>query len=43
VVETTDVFTSREGRLVRADGYPPHPERFATLGIDLAALLGDRP
>ena len=26
-------------RLVRADGYPPHPERFAERGFDLAALL----
>jgi pilus assembly protein CpaF len=26
---------------VRADGYPPHPERFAAHGFDLAALLGD--
>ena len=26
VIETADVFTTREGRLVRADGYPPHPE-----------------
>ena len=40
VVETADVFTTREGRLVRADGYPPHPERYAALGIDLPALLG---
>jgi pilus assembly protein CpaF len=24
---------------VRADGFPPHPERFERLGIDLAALL----
>lgn len=40
VVETADVFTTREERLVRAGGYPPHPERFARAGIDLAALLG---
>ncbi|WP_273651814.1 CpaF family protein [Cellulomonas fimi] len=39
VVETADVFTSRGGHLVRADGFPPHPERFARLGVDLAALL----
>lgn len=39
VVEIADVFTSRDGRLVRADGYPPHPERFAAAGFDLAALL----
>jgi pilus assembly protein CpaF len=43
VVETADVFTSRSGRLVRADGYPPHPDRFAAAGFDLAALLGNRP
>ena len=41
VIETADVFTSRDGRLVRADGYPPHAERFARAGIDLPALLGD--
>jgi pilus assembly protein CpaF len=29
--------------LVRAGGYPPHPERFAALGFDLAVLLGDGP
>ena len=42
VIETADVFTSRDGRLVRADGHPPHPERFTAAGIDLPALLGDR-
>ena len=40
VVELADVFTTREGRLVRADAYPPHPERYAALGIDLPSLLG---
>jgi len=39
VVETADVFTSSEGRLVRADGYPPHRERFEWAGIDLPRLL----
>jgi pilus assembly protein CpaF len=39
VVETADVFTTREGRLVRADGWPPRPERFDHAGIDLAQLL----
>ncbi len=39
VVETTDVFTARHGRLVRADGFPPHVDRFERAGIDLAALL----
>ena len=41
VIETADVFATRDGRLVRADGFPPHPERFARAGVDLAALLGD--
>ena len=41
VVETADVFTTREGKLVRGDGYPPHPDRFAARGFDLTALLGD--
>jgi pilus assembly protein CpaF len=39
VVETADVFTWRGGDLIRADGFPPHPDRFARAGIDLAALL----
>lgn len=40
VVETTDVFRLRDDVLVRADGFPPHAERYAAAGIDLAALLG---
>jgi pilus assembly protein CpaF len=40
VVEAEDVFTSRDGRLVRANGFPPHPERFARAGLDLTQLLG---
>jgi pilus assembly protein CpaF len=39
VVETADVFTTRGEQLVRAEGYPPHPERFARAGADLARLL----
>ncbi|RHA39514.1 CpaF family protein [Cellulomonas rhizosphaerae] len=42
VVETADLFVTRGDRLVRADGFPPHAERFARLGIDLAALLRAR-
>jgi pilus assembly protein CpaF len=38
VIETADIYTSREGRLVRADGYPPQPDRFTALGFELAAL-----
>ena len=39
VVETADIFTSRNGRLARADGYPPHAERYQWIGADLPALL----
>jgi pilus assembly protein CpaF len=42
VVETADIFTTRGGRLVRADGYPPHEHRFARAGYDLPALLAER-
>ncbi|HET7902608.1 MAG TPA: CpaF/VirB11 family protein [Candidatus Nanopelagicales bacterium] len=40
VVETSDVFTTRGGELVRAQGFPPHAERYAAHGIDLRAVLG---
>ena len=39
VVETADLFVARGDRLARAEGWPPHPERFAAAGIDLTALL----
>jgi len=39
VIETADVFATRSDRLVRAEGWPPHPERFARAGYDLAELL----
>ena len=39
VVETADIFTTRDGRLVRAQGFPPHEDRFARYGIDLADVL----
>src|SRR3954462_1979246 len=41
-IGTADVFPPRAGRLVRADGYPPHPDRFAAAGFELPALLGDQ-
>lgn len=41
VVEVSDVFVTAGGQLVRADGFPPHAERFATAGYDLPGLLGD--
>jgi len=42
VIETSDIFVSRGGRLERADGYPPHPERFEAACIDLISALGHR-
>ncbi len=39
VVETAQIFATRDDHLVRADGYPPHPDRFARTGHDLARLL----
>ncbi|WP_432560770.1 CpaF family protein [Kineococcus sp. SYSU DK003] len=39
VVETAVLWTTREGTLVRAAGWPPHRDRFARAGFDLAALL----
>ena len=39
VIETCE-YSSRGAGLVRAGGFPPHPERFANAGIDVAALLG---
>jgi pilus assembly protein CpaF len=41
IVEVAQLFrTDANGRLVRADGYPPHAERFAWAGYDLGELLG---
>jgi pilus assembly protein CpaF len=39
VIETSEIFVQRAGRLLRADGYPPHEDRFEQVGFDLAALL----
>ncbi len=39
VVEVADLFVTRGQRLVRADGFQPHPERFEWVGIDLPSLL----
>jgi pilus assembly protein CpaF len=40
VIETTELFTTRRGRLERGDGYPPHPERYEAAGVDLLQTLG---
>lgn len=43
VVEVSDLFVlDADGDLVRADGFPPHPERFTRAGHDLALLLAVR-
>jgi pilus assembly protein CpaF len=40
VVEVEDIFVSSGGRLVRANGFPPHLDRFVRAGVDVAQLLG---
>jgi pilus assembly protein CpaF len=42
VIETADIFTTRDAMLVRAGGMPPHDERFTRHGFRLADLLADR-
>ena len=42
VIETSDIFVTRGGRLERAEGYPPHPERYENAGFDLVTTLGHR-
>ena len=42
VVEMAEIFTTRDGVLTRADGFPPHLDRFERAGFDVAALLSDR-
>ncbi|MDN4483022.1 CpaF family protein [Demequina lignilytica] len=39
VIETADIFVRRDGALVRASGFPPHPDRFAHAGHRLGELL----
>ena len=41
VIELSQIYVTDPalGRLVRADGFPPHPERFGWAGLDLMALL----
>jgi pilus assembly protein CpaF len=40
VIETTEIFTTRRGRLERGDGYPPAAERYEAARIDLGHVLG---
>jgi pilus assembly protein CpaF len=39
VVATADLFHHEGGRLVRGRGFPPHLDRFARSGIDIASVL----
>ncbi len=39
VIEIADLFVTRQGRLVRADGFPPHRESFERAGYDVTSLL----
>ncbi len=41
VVALEPVFVQRHGHLVRADGFPPHAERFEAFGIDVRRLLDE--
>jgi hypothetical protein len=44
IIETAEIFVRKDGPLVRANGYPPQPERFAAAGFDLGELLhADQP
>jgi pilus assembly protein CpaF len=42
VIEVADIFTTTDDHLVRAEGWPPHQDRFERAGYDLAELLGSR-
>jgi pilus assembly protein CpaF len=39
VIEIADLFVDRPEGLIRANGFPPHADRFAAAGIDVHALL----
>lgn len=39
VVAMEPVFVQRRGRLSRADGFPPHADRFEAIGVDIQRLL----
>ncbi len=43
VVEMSEIFRLRGSELVRSQGFPPHPERFAAAGIDLPVVLAAGP
>ena len=39
MIETSELFSSPDGTLQRAGGYPPHQQRYQAAGYDLAELL----
>ena len=39
VIETSELFTLRDGWLQRGGGYPPHLERYEQAGLDISQLL----
>lgn len=39
VIEMAELFVQRDGQLVRADGFPPHLDRFERACFDVAGLL----
>ena len=41
VVEVADIYLTKRGQLVRAQGYPPHADRYERIGVDVARLLSD--
>ncbi|MDQ6716410.1 MAG: Flp pilus assembly complex ATPase component TadA [Actinomycetota bacterium] len=43
VIEAADIFVTRGERLHRADGFPPHLDRFERAGYDVPALLAQEP
>ncbi len=38
LIETEVVFVRQDGKSVRGGGRPPHSERFARVGVDIAQL-----
>ena len=38
-IETSELFTMHRGRLERADGFPPHADRYEAAGIDIMSVL----
>ncbi len=43
IVEVADIYLTRGEQLVRAQGYPPHVDRYERIGVDLARLLSNDP